>query len=779
MISETLERYFNLAIKDANSSRHEYLSFELVFKYLLNDPTVKQILSLCGADIAEIESELLDYLNDEGNFSLLSEKELKKLGKSQFKDKEMRKLAEKDGIFYQPEMTIALRRILQRAAMHVQSSGKTKIQAINILVALFYENESFSKYLLAKRGIDRYRIVEKIAHSIDKPVNSLETTDRAIDPLDPDAEEKSSVIDKYLVDYNKQAKDEKFDLLIGRENEIERICQVLCRRKKNNPLLVGDPGVGKTALAQGLTSAIVAGRVPKILENCVVYGLDLASLMAGTKFRGEFEQRLKSILAELLKIKENGNDPILFIDEMHTIIGAGSTSGGSLDASNLLKPAFASGEIRFLGATSYEEFRKFVEKESAIARRFQKVDVPEPSNEETIQILKGLIPKFEEHHGVTYPMPVLKHAVELANRYLFDKKLPDKAIDVIDEVGSYNQLLPASKRKKSISVKDLEKVMAKMANVPEQNLASNEKQKLKNLKNDLKMVIYGQDEAIETVGDAIVLARSGLKDREKPICQFIFAGPTGVGKTELAKQLALLLVIKFIRFDMSEYMEKHSISKLIGAPPGYVGFEQGGELTDTVHKSPYSVLLLDELEKAHPDIFNILLQIMDHGFLTDANGRKTSFKNTLIIMTTNAGAKEMEAGSIGLDTNSTAPVKRDHAIKNFFTPEFRNRLDSVIHFNKLGTESLLLLVEKFISQLESRLNPKKIYLDIDETTKKWIGNSAYDPKLGARPIERYLQEQLYGPISEQMLYGSLEKGGKVKVWVEKNELKLQFFAKNS
>jgi len=774
MINDKLERYFNSAIKQANLLKHEYLSFELVFKYLLTDKAVEEILSLCGADLDEMSDELDEYLQDSKNFSLLSQEAVTELGDSQFKDKEMRDLAREDGIYYQPEMTVALRRILQRAAMHVQSSGKKQIGATNLLTALFYEEESFAKYLLSKRGIDRYRIVEKIAHSTDRSVNST------VGEVEANGEEvEETAISKYLVNYKEMASKGKFDVLIGREDEIQRICQILCRRKKNNPVLVGDPGVGKTALAQGLSLAIFQDKVPDLLKGCEIFSLDMASLMAGTKFRGEFEQRLKNILKGLENLSDEGKKPILFIDELHTIVGAGSTSGGSLDASNLLKPAFASGEIRFMGATSYDEYRKFVEKESAISRRFQKVDVPEPTNDETLLILKGLIKKFEEHHQVQYPLAVLKKAIELSNRYMFDKKLPDKAIDLIDEVGSYNQLLPVSKRKKAISVKDLEKVIAKMANVPEQNLRGEEKDRLKNLKKDLDMVIYGQDKAVQKVANAIVLARSGLRDENKPLCQFLFAGPTGVGKTELAKQLANLLGIKFLRFDMSEYMEKHSISKLIGAPPGYVGHEQGGELTDAVHKTPYGVLLLDELEKAHTDIYNILLQVMDHGFLTDSNGRKTSFKNVIIIMTTNAGAKQMESGSIGLDSTGNNLSKRDHAIKNFFTPEFRNRLDGIIHFNRLGEESLLRLVEKFLSQLENRLVSKKIYIEITKECKVWIGNHAYDPKLGARPIERYLQEHLYRPISEQMLYGKLEKGGKVLIKVENNELKIDFEAKKN
>ena len=780
MINDKLERYFNSAIKDANTRKHEYLSFELVFKYLLKDQAVDQVLSLCGADLGEIQNELEDYLKDDKNFSLLSKEALEELGKLQFQDEEIKKIAREDGIYYQPEMTVSLRRVLQRAAMHVQSSGKNQIGALNLLVALFYEEKSFSKYLLSKRGIDRYRIIEKIAHSTDRSLNtSIESTEAG--ELEETGSVEETAISKYLLNYKEMASKGKFDVLIGREDEIERICQILCRRKKNNPLLVGDPGVGKTALAQGLSLAILQDKVPDLLKGSELYALDMASLMAGTKFRGEFEQRLKNILKGLEKLSDEGKKPILFIDELHTIVGAGSTSGGSLDASNLLKPAFASGEIRFMGATSYDEYRKFVEKESAISRRFQKVDVPEPTNEETLQILKGLVAKFAEHHQVQYPLAVLKKAIELSNRYMFDKKLPDKAIDLIDEVGAYNQLLPVSKRKKTISVKDLEKIIAKMANVPEQNLRGEEKDRLKNLKKDLDMVIYGQDEAVQRVTNAIVLARSGLRDENKPLCQFLFAGPTGVGKTELAKQLALLLGIKFLRFDMSEYMEKHSISKLIGAPPGYVGHEQGGELTDAVHKTPYAVLLLDELEKAHVDIYNILLQIMDHGFLTDSNGRKTSFKNVVIIMTTNAGAKQMETGSIGLDSDSSGSndSKRDHAIKNFFSPEFRNRLDAIIHFNRLGEESLLRLVEKFLAQLENRLVPKKIFIEIEDKCKIWIGKRAYDPKLGARPIERYLQEHLYRPISEQMLYGKLEKGGKVIINVEKNELKLEFQQKKT
>jgi ATP-dependent Clp protease ATP-binding subunit ClpA len=643
MISQKLEQILNRAIKRANEKRHEFLTLENVLLSMLEDETVNEVLLDCGANLPDLKKSLMDFLNEDSNFSILSEDEVHDLNKKQFGNDQLREMARENGISYQPEISLSLQRVIQRAAIHIQSSGKKAIQAINLLVAMFSEKESHATFFLEQQGVSRIAVVEKISHSVDRPVQRHEETTIESGQETFKKEEK---FEKALADFttnlNDEARKGKIDPIIGREDEIQRIIQILCRRRKNNPILVGDSGVGKTALAEGLAKAIVENRVPSILSETTVYSLDMASLLAGTKFRGDFEERLKLVL-EALEKRNDEKGSILFIDEIHTIIGAGATSGGSLDASNLLKPALSKGQIRCMGSTTFDEYRKYFEKDQALSRRFQKIDVLEPSVEDSIKILSGIKSKFEEHHQVSYSEEVIKAAVELSHKHITDRKLPDKAIDVIDEVGAYLRLKPESASGIEVTLADVEQIIAKIARIPQKSITVNEKEKLRFLERDLKMMIYGQDEAIDKVANALILSRSGLGSSQRPIANFLFTGPTGVGKTELAKQLAQIMGINFIRIDMSEFMEKHTVSKLIGAPPGYVGFDQGGILTDAVHKSPYSVLLLDEIEKAHPDVFNILLQVMDHGALSDSNGRSSDFRNVILIMTSNAGAKEMEA----------------------------------------------------------------------------------------------------------------------------------------
>ncbi len=771
MISGDLEIIFNKSIKLANEKNHEFLTLENVLLGMLIDPVVEQCLSEIGADINKLEEELMSFIDEDKNFSILSEEEIEELNQKQFANDHLRKVAEENGVRYQPEISMALQRVIQRAALHVQSSGKKSIQPINLLVAMFSEKESHAVYFLEKQGVTRIQVVEKVAHGFDKATNKQ--IEGGFDPLKKQ-EKFEKALAEFTVNLTKQAAEGKIDPIIGRESEIKRMTQILSRRRKNNPILVGDSGVGKTAIAEGLALKIYEGNVPEQLKETEIFALDMASLLAGTKFRGDFEERLK-IVVQALK-GDQGSKKILFIDEIHTIIGAGSTSGGSLDASNLLKPALSKGELRCIGSTTYDEFRKFFEKDQALTRRFQKVDVEEPSKEDTVRILEGLKSKFEDHHSVIYSSEVLRTAVELATKHLHERKHPDRAIDVIDEVGAYLNLLPADEKRSEVTTADIEYIISMMARIPEKSVSVHEKDKLKNLERDLKLLIYGQDNAVEKVSNAIILSRSGLRDENKPIASFLFTGPTGVGKTELAKQLSHILGLHFERVDMSEYMEKHSVAKLIGAPPGYVGFDQGGILTENINKHPYCVLLLDEIEKAHPDIFNILLQVMDHGKLTDSNGRTTDFRNVVVIMTSNAGAKEYESGSIGLSEGSTEvnTVKRDQAIKRYFTPEFRNRLDSIINFNKLEQSNIDSVVKKFLMEVENQLLEKGYDLEIDKAVVSWIAVEGFDSKLGARPLARVINEKVKKPLANELLFGNFKKGGKILVKLEGNEIKFEF-----
>lgn len=776
MVSRKLDFIFNEAVSRANKLSHEYLTLEILLAALLKDSEVRSVLQNCGIDLAMLDRELDETLKDKENFSVLTEDLIEELSKEHFRDEDVRKIARSNGIRYQPEMSEALHRVLQRAAIHVQSSGKKEITGVNLLVALFNEKESLALYLIEKQGVEKIDIVREIAHGVDRPANSGQELDAQYNGEEneegaedgaPVTEERKALKD-FCLNLNERARKKEIDPLIGRETEIERIIQILVRRRKNNPLLVGEAGVGKTAIAEGLAYLIVNNDAPESLQNSVVFSLDMASLLAGAKFRGDFEKRLKDVIRDLEKVKDKeGIDPILFIDEMHTIMGAGATGGGSLDASNLLKPMLSSGKLKCIGSTTYDEYRKFIEKDHAFSRRFQKIDVDEPTSEETYQILLGLRSKFEEFHGVKYPNNVVKLMVELADRYLSDRKNPDKSIDVMDEVGA---MIKLKGKNHQATKKDVEQVIATVARVPKLNVHQDERSKLKNLKIELKAALFGQDHAIDQVVDTILLSRSGLANLEKPIGAFLFAGPTGVGKTELAKKIAEQLGSHLQRIDMSEYMEKHAVAKLVGAPPGYVGYDQGGLLTDAIKKHPHSVLLLDEIEKAHPDVFNILLQIMDYGKLTDSQGRTTDYRNVILIMTSNAGAKEMQTGAVGLtssieksqnsDVNSS---KRDKAIKDYFSPEFRNRLSAIVHFNRLEREQILKIVEKFLTELDSQLMKKKVVMSVSDSLKEHLAKVGYDPLMGARPLQRIVDEKIKKPLSHEILFGKLEKGGEVFV----------------
>ncbi|MBL7664906.1 MAG: ATP-dependent Clp protease ATP-binding subunit ClpA [Bacteriovoracaceae bacterium] len=779
MISAKLEILLNQAIKRANEKKHEFLTLENVLLSMLDDEVVAQVLKDCGAELEKLKQELVEFLDEDSHFSILSNEEINELNRKQFVNEQLRELAKQSGIVYQPEISVSLQRVIQRSALHVQSSGKKNIQAVNLLVAYFSEKESHATYFLQKHGVKRIDVVEKIAHGIDRSISNddgeRERTPGRGDPLRKE-EKYEKALEDFTVNLTKMALEEKLDPTIGREDEIRRIVQILSRRRKNNPLLVGDAGVGKTAIAEGLAQAIVNGDVPDNLKGLSVYSLDMASLLAGTKFRGDFEERLKIVLKALEK-KNEDQGSLLFIDEIHTIIGAGSTSGGSLDASNLLKPSLSKGTLRCMGSTTFEEYRKFFEKDQALNRRFQKIDIKEPSISDTVKILEGLISRYEDHHGVTYSPEVIQAAVNLSQKHISDRKLPDKAIDVIDEVGAYLRLKEKTERRDAVTVEDVEHIVALIARIPQKSISANEKDRLKNLERDLKFLIYGQDVPVSTVANAIIMSRSGLGHADKPIASFLFTGPTGVGKTELAKQLAHTMGVNFKRIDMSEFMEKHSVAKLIGAPPGYVGFEQGGILTEAIHQNPYTVLLLDEIEKAHPDVFNILLQVMDHGALTDSNGRTTDFRNVVLIMTSNAGAKEMDAGSIGLSGRgslSSNSSKRDQAIKNYFSPEFRNRLDAIVHFNKLSDEHIESIVSKFIMELEAQLADKKVELEVDKEIISHLAKVGFDEKLGARPIARIVTEKIKKPLANEILFGKLSNGGKVHVKFKKGEIDFRF-----
>jgi len=755
MLSKDLEVTLNFAFRDARAKRHEYMTVEHLLLALIDNESALKVLKACGADISGLRRDLTQFVDE--TTPLIP-------GHDQERE---------------TQPTLGFQRVLQRAVFHVQSSGKKEVTGANVLVAIFSEQESQAVYFLRKQNIARIDVVNYIAHGISK------VDDTAQPPPAPDAgqqqdEESSgepaagtSPLEAYASNLNQAARDGRIDPLVGREDEIERAAQILCRRRKNNPLLVGEPGVGKTAIAEGLAKLIVDGKVPEPLQASVVYALDLGALLAGTKYRGDFEKRLKSLLGELKKKP----GAILFIDEIHTIIGAGAASGGVMDASNLLKPMLASGDIKCMGSTTFSEYRGIFEKDRALSRRFQKIDVMEPTVDQTYEILKGLRERFEDHHKVRYSDNALKAAAELSARHLHDRFLPDKAIDVVDEVGALQQLQPEGKRKKVISVTDIEHVIAKIARIPPKSVSASDKKQLGNLERDLKMTVFGQDEAIDALASAIKLSRAGLKAPEKPIGSFLFAGPTGVGKTEVSRQLAKTMGMELVRFDMSEYMERHTVSRLIGAPPGYVGFDQGGLLTEAITKHPHCVLLLDEVEKAHPEVFNLLLQVMDYGKLTDNNGRKADFRNVILVMTTNAGAEVLSKRGIGFthQDNSTDAME---TIRKLFTPEFRNRLDAIIQFAALDEKVILGVVDKFLTELQAQLDDKKVMLHVDDDARRWLAERGYDKTMGARPMARLIQEEIKKPLAEMILFGALaEKGGDVHVSVHDGKLDLEVEAK--
>ncbi|MBI5451755.1 MAG: ATP-dependent Clp protease ATP-binding subunit ClpA [Gammaproteobacteria bacterium] len=742
MLSKDVEITLNLAFQDARRKHHEFITVEHLLLALLDNTAASSVLQACGADLDSLRRDV-----------------------SRFIEETTPLLPETSGRETQP--TLGFQRVLQRAVFHVQSSGKSEVNASNVLVAIFGEQDSQAVYFLGGQSVSRLDVVNYISHGITKvqgDENAEETPLSSEESVEEDAPARSP-LESFAVNLNEQALAGKIDPLVGRDEEVQRVVQVLCRRRKNNPLLVGEAGVGKTAIAEGLAKRIVEGEVPEALLDATVYSLDMGALLAGTKYRGDFEKRLKGVINQIRK--EPGS--ILFIDEIHTIIGAGSTSGGVMDASNLIKPVLTSGEVRCIGSTTYGEYRGIFEKDRALARRFQKIDVPEPTVDETFQILKGLKTRFEEHHDVKYSREALRAAAELAARYINDRHLPDKAIDVIDEAGAYQRLQVPSKRKKLIGVKDIESIVANIARIPARNISSTDMEKLRTLERDLRMVVFGQDKAIETLASAIKMARCGIAEGSKPIGSFLFAGPTGVGKTEVTKQLAKILGIELIRFDMSEYMERHTVSRLIGAPPGYVGYDQGGLLTEAVTKHPYAVLLLDEIEKAHPDVFNLLLQVMDHGTLTDNNGRKADFRNVIIVMTSNAGAEQMDRASIGF-TAQDHVTDGAEAIKRVFSPEFRNRLDAIIQFQALERSTIMHVVDKFIIKLEAQLEEKGVTLTVEPTARSWLAERGYDPKMGARPMNRLIQDVIKKPLAEELLFGKLVKGGRLTVKLRNNEL---------
>ena len=748
--STTLEQSIHGALALANARKHELATLEHLLLSLIDEPDAARVLQACAVNLVELRKELTDFIEDD--LSTL--------------------ITDVEGSEAVP--TAAFQRVIQRAAIHVQSSGRTEVTGANVLVAIFAERESNAAYFLQEQDMTRYDAVNFIAHGVAKdpafgesrPVTGAPDGEAADDA---EVEKKESALAKYCVDLNVKAAKGDVDPLIGRAHEVERCIQVLCRRRKNNPLLVGDPGVGKTAIAEGLAFKIVNGETPEVLANTIIYSLDMGSLLAGTRYRGDFEERLKAVVTEM----ETHPDAVLFIDEIHTIIGAGATSGGAMDASNLLKPALQGGKLRCMGSTTYKEFRQHFEKDRALARRFQKIDVNEPSVEDTVKILRGLKPHFEEHHGIKYTADAIRTAVELAARYINDRKLPDKAIDVIDEAGAAQHLIPESKRRKTIGVKEIEAVVAKIARIPAKNVTKDDAEVLKDLEKSLKRVVFGQNQAIEALASAIKLARAGLREPEKPIGNYLFAGPTGVGKTEVAKQLADTLGVELLRFDMSEYMEKHAVSRLIGAPPGYVGFDQGGMLTDGVDQNPHCVLLLDEMEKAHPDVYNILLQVMDHGKLTDHNGRTTDFRNVILIMTSNAGASEMGKNAMGFGRESRGG-EDTAAIERIFTPEFRNRLDAIISFGALPKPVIMQVVDKFVLQLEAQLIDRNVHIELTPKATEWLADKGYDIKMGARPLSRVIQEHIKKPLAEELLFGKLMKGGLVKVGVKNGKLELTY-----
>ncbi|PPU26028.1 ATP-dependent Clp protease ATP-binding subunit ClpA [Xanthomonas arboricola] len=743
MFSKDLEQTIGQCYKRAREARHEFMTVEHLLLSLLDNPSAQAVLKACGADQVRLHNDLEQAI-----------------------EASVSRLAEDDGRDTQP--TLGFQRVLQRAVYHVQSSGKKEVTGANVLVAIFGEKDSHAVYFLNQQDITRLDIVNYLSHGIAKLGEDGEqpsASDGEPKSEGGEGEAKGDALAEFATNLNEQARNGKIDPLVGRGDEIERTIQVLCRRRKNNPLYVGEAGVGKTAIAEGLAKRIVDNDVPEVLADAVIFSLDLGALVAGTKYRGDFEKRLKGVLAALKKVP----NAVLFIDEIHTIIGAGSASGGTMDASNLIKPALSSGELRCIGSTTFQEYRGIFEKDRALARRFQKIDIVEPTVGETFEILQGLKPKYEAHHGVTYADDALQAAVDLSVKHIGDRLLPDKAIDVIDEAGARQRLLPEGRRKELIDIEEIETIVAKMARIPAKQVSATDKDVLQHLERNLKMVIFGQNPAIETLAGSIKLARSGLANPEKPIGNFLFAGPTGVGKTEVTKQLALQLGIELVRFDMSEYMEAHSISRLIGAPPGYVGFDQGGLLTEKVVKTPHCVLLLDEVEKAHPDIFNILLQVMDRGILTDTNGREANFKNVILVMTTNAGATQASRRSIGF-------TKQDHStdamesIRRGFTPEFRNRLDAIVQFQPLGFDHILRVVDKFIIELEMLLQEKHVSLSATPTARDWLAQHGFDPLMGARPMSRVIQEKIKRPLADELLFGKLVEGGRVNIDVKDGEL---------
>jgi len=739
MIAQELEVSLHMAFMDARQKRHELITVEHLLLAMIDNPTAAEVLRACGADTEKLRKDLLGYI-----------------------DEHTPVVAGQDEVDTQP--TLGFQRVIQRAILHVQSSGKKEVSGANVLVAIFGEKDSHAVFYLHQQGITRLDVVNYIAHGVSK---NTEQTQKASESNPSEAESEpagNTALDSYTVNLNQQVLAGKIDPVIGRDKELERVVQTLCRRRKNNPLLVGEAGVGKTAIAEGLARRIVEKEVPEILADAVIYALDMGSLLAGTKYRGDFEQRLKAVMAKLAELP----NAVLFIDEIHTLIGAGAASGGTLDASNLLKPALSNGSLKCIGATTYQEFRGIFEKDHALSRRFQKIDVEEPSVMETVEILKGLKSRFEQHHGVKYTAAALHTAAELSAKYINDRHLPDKAIDVIDEAGAAQRILPKSKQKKTIGDKEIEDIVSKIARIPPKNVSSDDRHALKTLERDLKAVVFGQDKAIESLASAIKMARSGIGNQGKPIGSFLFSGPTGVGKTEVARQLAYTLGIELVRFDMSEYMERHAVSRLIGAPPGYVGFEQGGLLTEAINQHPYCVLLLDEIEKAHPDIFNILLQVMDHGTLTDNNGRKSDFRNVTIIMTTNAGAEALSKNSMGF-TQASGSGDEMAEIKRLFTPEFRNRLDATVSFAALSESVIARVVDKFLMQLENQLHEKKVEATFSEALRRYLAKKGFDPLMGARPMARLIQDTIRRALADELLFGRLASGGHVDVDIDDSD----------
>ncbi len=748
MLNKELEFTLNLAFKEAREKRHEFMTVEHLLLSLLDNPAAGNVLQACDTDLEVLRRDLIEFIDE--TTPKIPEGELER----------------------ETQPTLGFQRVLQRAVFHVQSAGKTEVSGANVLAAIFSEQESQAVYFLRRENITRLDVINYISHGISKQQRQHfhDNMNPAFDEEMMGGEVQESPLESYCLNLNKRAQAGKIDPLIGRHEELQRSIQVLCRRRKNNPLLVGEAGVGKTAIAEGLARRIVDNEVPEAIQHCVVYALDLGALLAGTKYRGDFEKRLKSVLKQLSE--QDGG--ILFIDEIHTIIGAGAASGGVMDASNLIKPLLANGELKCMGSTTYQEYRGIFEKDRALARRFQKIDVVEPSIEETFDILKGLKARLEEHHGVKFSVPSLRAAAELSAKHIHERFLPDKAIDVVDEAGAYQNLLTASKRKKIISVTEIEEVVAKIARIPVKKISTHDRDVLRYLERDLKLLVYGQDEAITALSSAVCLARSGLREETKPVGSFLFTGPTGVGKTEVTNQLAKVLGVDLLRFDMSEYMEKHTVSRLIGAPPGYVGYDQGGLLTEEVHKHPHAVLLLDEIEKAHPDVFNLLLQIMDHGTLTDTNGRSVDFRHVILVMTSNVGAQEMSRNSIGFAEQDNN-LDGLEVLKRQFTPEFRNRLDAVINFSPLDTHTIGLIVDKFVMELEEQLSQKAVSLAVDKDARKWLIENGYDKSMGARPMARLIQDEVKQPLAEELLFGKLAKGGHARLTLKDGKLHFETY----